>query len=78
MNRLSFPLLRWLNGALGLAFLAQAVHSSDGITFALASLFGAKAILNRGCCSTGPCILPDHTTERRSMSGTADQRTNQP
>ncbi len=78
MNRLSFPLLRWLNGALGVAFLAQAVHGGDGVALGLAILFGSKALLKLGCCSTGPCTLPDRGPGRRAMSEAAGIRADQP
>jgi hypothetical protein len=55
--------MRWLNGAVAVAFLVQAVLSDDGFAYALAAFFGLKALFNMGCFASEGCATPDRTTQ---------------
>lgn len=63
MRPIATPLMRWLNGAVAMAFLVQAVLSNDGFAYALAAFFGLKALFKVGCCASEGCATPDRTTQ---------------
>ncbi|HMQ74602.1 MAG TPA: hypothetical protein PKA92_00795 [Flavobacteriales bacterium] len=59
--------MRWLNGAVAMAFLVQAMLSNDGFAYALAAFFGLRALFKVGCCTSEGCATPDRSIQPPSQ-----------
>lgn len=50
---------RWLQLAMGVAFLGQGIASGDALAYGAGAFFGLQALLNTGCCAAaGSCAVP--------------------
>jgi hypothetical protein len=51
--------MRSLRAFVAIAFVAQGIHSNDGMAYAIGAFFGLQALLNVGCCGSGECATKE-------------------